>query len=134
MLKKINSRKELESLLTRKSKISNYIKFIDSLGDVNYINIIKKGSKYYSSICEGYISYNEARCLTREKIEEMKKTDFLIEPFGDGVLYEIDTYPISNSSIEYPIVDVEFLTEEDVLKDIINLENNSLLNILLKEA
>ena len=98
------------------------------------MNIIKKGNNYYYSICEGYISYNEARCLTREKIEEMKKMDFLIEPFGDGVLYEIDTYPISNSSIEYPIADVEFLTEEDVLKDIINLENNSLLNILLKEA
>ena len=94
MLKKINSRKELESLLTRKSRVSSYIKFIDSLGDVNYINIIKKGNNYYSSICEGYISYNEARCLTREKIEEMKKMDFLIEPFGSSTAFDSGRFSI----------------------------------------
>lgn len=132
MLKVIDSHKELELLLKKKNKVSAYMKFTDSYGDINYINVIKKGAKYYSSICEGYISYNESKCLNREDINKLKRTDFLLEPFEDGVLYEIDTYPISNRDICYPIINIEFLTEKEVLREIINIENNSILNMFLK--
>ena len=134
MLKQISTQKELESLINKKNKVSSYIKFTDSFGDINYINIIKRGLKYYYSVCEGYISYNNSKSLNREEIERKKKFEFLLEPFSDGVLYEIDTYPINNKSIRYPVVDIEFLTEDDIIKEIIEYENDSILNMMFKEA
>lgn len=134
MLETIYSQKELECFLKKENKISNYIKFTDSFGDINYINTIKKGDKTYYSLCEGYLSYNESKSLNAEEISRLKNIDFLIEPFNDGVLYEIDTYPIQNTDILYPIMNVELLSEKELLMEMVNVENNSVLNMILKEA
>lgn len=134
MLETIYSQKELECFLKKENKISNYIKFTDSFGDINYINTIKKGDKTYYSLCEGYLSYNESKSLNAEEISRLKNIDFLIEPFNDGVLYEIDTYPIQNTDILYPIMSVELLSEKELLMEMVDVENNSVLNMILKEA
>lgn len=134
MLETIYSQKELECFLKKENKISNYIKFTDSFGDINYINTIKKGDKTYYSLCEGYLSYNESKSLNAEEISRLKNIDFLIEPFNDGVLYEIDTYPIQNTDILYPIMNVELLSEKELLMEMVDVENNSVLNMILKEA
>ena len=134
MLEMIYSQKELECFLKKENKISNYIKFTDSFGDINYINTIKKGDKTYYSLCEGYLSYNESKSLNAEEISRLKNIDFLIEPFNDGVLYEIDTYPIQNTDILYPIMNVELLSEKELLMEMVDVENNSVLNMILKEA
>lgn len=134
MLEAIYSQKELECFLKKENKISNYIKFTDSFGDINYINTIKKGDKTYYSLCEGYLSYNESKSLNAEEISRLKNIDFLIEPFNDGVLYEIDTYPIQNTDILYPIMNVELLSEKELLMEMVDVENNSVLNMILKEA
>lgn len=134
MLKIIYSQKELECLVKKDNKISCYMRFTDSFGDVNYINVIKKGNKIYSSLCEGYLSYNESKSLNREEINKLKSRDFLIEPFNDGVLYEIDTYPIQNADIPYPMLDIKLLSEVEVLTEMVDMDNNSILNMMLKEA
>ena len=134
MLKTICSQKDFECLVKKCNYVSTYMKFKDSFGDINYINVIKKGNKIFSSICEGYLSYNESKTLNRAEINRLKNDELLIELFNDGVLYEVDTYPINNNEIPYPIRDVEFLSKSEVLFEILDTENDSILNLFLKEA
>lgn len=56
------------------------------------------------------------------------------EPFNDEVLYEVDTYPMFEDCIEYPIREVAFLTEDEMLKELVKLDNNSILNTFINKA
>ena len=116
LIKKICSKVEFESILNKKNVLCQFVSFLDAFNEHNFIYMVKKGASYSPEICEGYITYNESRSLSRDEIERKKKEEFLLEPFNDDVLYEVDTYPMFGDYIQYPISNVALLTEDEMLK------------------
>lgn len=134
LVKKICSKAEFESILNKENVLCQFVSFLDAFNEHNFIYMVKKGKSYLPEVCEGYITYNESKLLSRDEIEKKKKEEFLREPFNDEVLYEVDTYPMFEDCIEYPIREVAFLTEDEMLKELVKLDNNSILNTFINKA
>lgn len=131
--KKINSKKELVNILRERSINYQYISFINSKGNQDYVYMVKHDDVFYSeNVVGGFISYNKDKKMSRKDIEENKKDMGLYEPFNDGVLYELDVYPIFKDFVEYPITNVEFLNEEDLLIRVCKAEIKSFYDNLIK--
>lgn len=106
--------------------------FINADGDQDFVYMINYDEDLYGEdVVGGFISYNKDKRWTREEIEEFKKDMRLYEPFDDGVLYEIDVYQYQDF-VKYPITNVEFLTERQLLLRLIQLKNKSFYDNLIK--
>ena len=129
----INNKNDLVKILKENNVDYQYISFINAKNQQDFVYMVKYDKDFYGEdVVGGYISYNKDKTWTREEIEESKIEMCLHEPFNDGVLYEIDVYPIYKDFVEYPITNVEFLNEEELLIKLIHIQNKSFYDNLIK--
>lgn len=129
---KIHNKNDLVSILKNNNINHQFVSFINADGDQDFVYMINYDEDLYGEdVVGGFISYNKDKRWTREEIEEFKKDMCLYEPFDDGVLYEIDVYQYQDF-VKYPITNVEFLTERQLLLRLIQLKNKSFYDNLIK--
>lgn len=129
----INNKNDLVKILKENNVDYQYISFINAKNQQDFVYMVKYDKDFYGEdVVGGYIAYNKDKTWTREEIEESKIEMCLHEPFNDGVLYEIDVYPIYKDFVEYPITNVEFLNEEELLIKLIHIQNKSFYDNLIK--
>ena len=130
---RINNKNELVDIFKKNNIDYQFISFINANGKQDFVYMVKYDKDFYGEdVVGGYIAYNKDKTWTREEIEESKIEMCLHEPFNDGVLYEIDVYPIYKDFVEYPITNVEFIEERELLIRLIQLENKSFYDNLIK--
>ena len=113
---KINNKNDLIKILNENEMDCQYISFIDVNGKQDFVYMMKHDERFYSEhIIDGYVSYNKDKIIPREEIEILKNEMWLYEPFNDGVLYELEVYPVFEDFVKYPISNIEFLSENEVL-------------------
>ena len=113
---KINNKNDLIKILNENEMDCQYISFIDVNGKQDFVYMMKHDEGFYSEhIIDGYVSYNKDKKMSKTKIEISKSEMWLYEPFNDGVLYELEVYPVFEDFVKYPISNIEFLSEKEVL-------------------
>lgn len=113
---KINNKNDLIKILNENEMDCQYISFIDVNGKQDFVYMMKHDEGFYSEhIIDGYVSYNKDKIIPREEIEILKNEMWLYEPFNDGVLYELEVYSVFEDFVKYPISNIEFLSENEVL-------------------
>lgn len=113
---KINNKNDLIKILNENEMDCQYISFIDVNGKQDFVYMMKHDEGFYSEhIIDGYVSYNKDKKMSKTKIEISKSVMWLYEPFNDGVLYELEVYPAFKDFVKYPISNIEFLSENEVL-------------------
>ena len=129
----INNKNDLVKILKENNINYQYISFINAKNQQDFVYMVKYDKDFYGEdVVGGYMSYNKDKTWTREEIEETKNEMCLYEPFNDGVLYEIDVYPIFKDFVEYPITNVEFLNEEELLIRLFQIKNRSFYDNFVK--
>lgn len=133
MIKKIECKEDLQKILIDKKIDRQFISFIDKDNKQDFVYMVRYEKDWYGEdVCSSYISYNKDKTLSRKEIDSMKKEMGLYEPFNDGILYEVDAYPIYQDFVKYPITNVEFIDEEELVKRLVKLNQRSFYDSLIK--
>lgn len=132
VVKEIYNKQILELILKTRGIDHQFISFINNEGMQDYAYMVYIDKYYSQDVCGGYISYNKDKSMTRVQIDQIKKEMGFIEPFEDGVLYEVDAYPIYQDFIKFPIRNVEFITEEELCKKLVMGVDRSFYDYLMK--
>lgn len=93
-----------------------YIRFKDNDGNIDYAYLWMPNAFWYSQDVVGNLISRDFSKMNRNDIDLIKRECGFIEISNDGILYEVDTYPIFKDFIKFPITEVEVLDEEDVIR------------------
>lgn len=128
---KLETKEDLVKILKEKGIDMQFISFIDKDNKHDFVYMVNYGDFYGEDACDSYIAYNEKKTLSKEEILEAKEEQGFFEPFNDGVLYEVMAYPVFRDFVQYPITNVKFLTEEELIKELVKLKRKSFYNSLM---
>lgn len=93
-----------------------YIRFKDCENNIDYAYLWMIDDYNYSQDVVGGIKSINVSNFDTEVIDSMKKIMGLIEINDNGMLYELDVYPVFKDFIKFPITDIEVLDEEEVIR------------------
>ena len=129
----INNKNDLVKILKENNINYQYISFINAKNQQDFVYMVKYDKDFYGEdVVGGYIAYNKDKTLPRNEVERAKDELCLHEPLNDGILYEVDVYPIFKDFVEYPITNVEFLNEEELLIRLLQIKNRSFYDNFVK--